>query len=123
MINFKARFKNPIFIAQIILAIFTPILAYAGLTMQDMTTWGALGNLIVGALSNPYVLGLVVVSVWNAINDPTTPTPFDSERALSYTAPGINEDEFDDEVEDDFGEDEEEEEFDYEEMGKADDRE
>ena len=115
MINFKARFKNPIFIAQIILAVFTPILAYAGLTMQDITTWGALGGLIVGALSNPYVLGLVVVSVWNAVNDPTTPTPFDSDRALSYTAPGVNEDEFDDEVEDDT-----DDEFDYAEMGKAD---
>lgn len=114
-INWKIRFKNPVFIAQLVLAIFTPILAYAGLTMQDMTTWKALGDLIVGALMNPYVLGLVIVSVWNAINDPTTPTPFDSENAMGYTAPGINEDEWDDDVEDDT-----EDEFDYEEMGKAD---
>ena len=62
-INLKVRLKNPVFIAQIILAILTPILAYAGLTMQDITTWKTLGDLIMNALSNPYVLGLVGVSV------------------------------------------------------------
>lgn len=120
MINWKVRLRNPIFIAQLILAIFTPILAYAGLTAQDITTWQTLGDLIMSALSNPYVLGLVVVSVWNAINDPTTPTPLDSDRAMEYTAPGINENEYDDDVADDFEEFDDEEEFDYDEMAKAD---
>lgn len=86
-INFKVRFKNPIFIAQLLLAIFTPILAYAGLTAQDLTTWKALFELIVDAISNPYVLGLVVVSVWNALNDPTTSGVSDSENALTYKTP------------------------------------
>lgn len=83
-INFKVRLKNPVFIAQIILAILTPILAYAGLTMQDITTWKTLGDLIMNALCNPYVLGLVGVSVWNAINDPTTKGVGDSANALLY---------------------------------------
>ena len=87
MINFKVRFRNPVFIAQIILAILTPILAYAGLTYQDITTWKALGDLLVGAISNPYVLGLVAVSLWNAINDPTTEGFKDSERAMTYSYP------------------------------------
>ena len=86
-INLKVRLKNPVFIAQIILAILTPILAYAGLTMQDITTWKALGDLIMNALSNPYVLGLVGVSVWNAINDPTTKGIGDSANALLYNKP------------------------------------
>ena len=86
-INFKVRLKNPVFIAQIILAILTPILAYAGLTMQDITTWKTLGDLIMNALSNPYVLGLVGVSVWNAINDPTTKGIGDSANALLYNKP------------------------------------
>lgn len=86
-LNLKVRFKNPIFIAQLILSILTPILAYAGLTAQDLTTWKALYDLIVGAISNPYVLGLVVVSVWNALNDPTTSGVSDSENALTYTEP------------------------------------
>ena len=86
-INLKVRFKNPVFIAQFILAIFTPILAYAGLTAQDLTTWKALFDLIIGAISNPYVLSLVAVSVWNAINDPTTKGIGDSTNALFYNEP------------------------------------
>lgn len=86
-LNLTVRFKNPIFIAQLILSILTPILAYAGLTAQDLITWKALWDLIVGAVSNPYVLGLVVVSVWNALNDPTTSGVGDSANALTYTEP------------------------------------
>ena len=86
-INLKVRFKNPVFIAQLILAILTPILAYAGLTAQDLTTWKTLGELLLGAISNPYVLSLVVVSVWNALNDPTTKGVSDSKNALTYKFP------------------------------------
>lgn len=85
--NVKVRFKNPVFIAQLILAILTPILAYAGLTAQDLTTWSALFDLLVGAISNPYVLALVAVSVWNALNDPTTQGLGDSAQVLAYTKP------------------------------------
>lgn len=85
--NFKVRFKNPIFIAQLILAILTPILAYAGLTVQDLTSWTKLGQLLINALSNPYVLGLIAVSVWNALNDPTTAGISDSKQALTYQIP------------------------------------
>lgn len=85
--NLKVRFKNPVFIAQLILAILTPILAYAGLTYQDLTSWDALGKLLLGAISNPYVLGLIAVSVWNALNDPTTSGVGDSIRALGYNKP------------------------------------
>ena len=85
--NFKVRFKNPVFIGQLILAILTPILAYAGLTLQDITTWEALGNLLLGAIQNPYVLGLVTVNVWSALTDPTTEGLGDSARAMSYDKP------------------------------------
>lgn len=85
--NLKVRFKNPVFIAQLILAILTPILAYAGLTVQDLTSWQALGEILLGAISNPYVLGLIVVSVWNALNDPTTAGITDSAQALTYDKP------------------------------------
>ena len=85
--NLKVRFKNPVFIAQLILAILTPILAYAGLTFQDLTSWETLGKILLGAISNPYVLGLIAVSVWNALNDPTTSGVGDSNRALTYSKP------------------------------------
>ena len=85
--NFKVRFKNPIFIAQLILAILTPILAYAGLTVQDLTSWKMLGEILLEAIKNPYVLGLIAVSVWNALNDPTTAGVTDSNLAMTYNKP------------------------------------
>ena len=96
MINFKVRLRNPVFIAQLVLAVLTPILAYAGLTFQDLTTWKSLGDLLIGAISNPYVLGLVIVSVFNAVTDPTTEGIQDSERAMTYDYPHKKEVESDD---------------------------
>ena len=86
-INLKVRAKNWLFWVQIILAVLTPILAYMGLTMQDLTTWPVLGNVLLEAVKNPYVLGLVAVSVWNAFNDPTTAGVNDSDQAMTYTEP------------------------------------
>ena len=88
-LNFKVRFKNPVFLTQLVLAILTPLLAYAGLTMQDLTTWNALWNLLSEAIRNPYVLGLILISLWNAINDPTTSGLGDSTGALTYTKPKV----------------------------------
>ena len=87
MINFKVRFKNPVFIAQLFLSVLTPILAYAGLTLADLTSWSSLGQVLIDAVCNPYVIGLVVVSVWNALNDPTTKGLSDSTQAMTYDAP------------------------------------
>lgn len=89
--NLKVRFKNPIFWAQIVLAILTPILAYFGLTGADITSWPLLGQTMLSAVSNPYVCALVVVSVWNALNDPTTAGVCDSAQALTYTKPKAKE--------------------------------
>lgn len=86
-INWRVRFKNPNFIMQLVLAVFVPILAYMGLTAQDLTTWPILGSLLLEAISNPYVLILVVVSVYNSVTDPTTKKISDSERALMYKKP------------------------------------
>lgn len=85
--NLKVRFKNPVFIVQIFLSILVPILTYAGLTFQDLTSWAILGKVLVEALQNPYVLGLIAVSVWNALNDPTTEGLTDSKLAMTYDKP------------------------------------
>lgn len=85
MINLKIRLKNPIFYIQIFLSILTPILAYMGITAEDLTSWTYLGQVLFDAIRNPYVLFLVAVSVWNAVNDPTTKGISDSTRALTYT--------------------------------------
>lgn len=86
-INWRVRFKNPNFIAQLVLAIFVPILAYMGITAQDLTTWGAVFKVLFEAVSNPYVLVLVVVSVYNSITDPTVKGLGDSKQALNYSKP------------------------------------
>ncbi len=86
-INWKVRFKNPTFVAGIILAIWTPILAYAGLTPADLTSWSTVGSLLLSAIMNPYVLVLICVSVYNAIVDPTTKGISDSKLAMTYDEP------------------------------------
>lgn len=85
--NLKIRFRNPVFLAQLVLAILLPILTYAGLTVQDLTSWEILGVILVDAIRNPYVLSLIVVSVWNALNDPTTAGLTDSAQAMTYDKP------------------------------------
>lgn len=86
-INLKVRFKNPMFYVQLILSVLTPILAYSGLTATDLTTWSKLGEVLLEAISNPYVVSLVFVSVYNALIDPTTKGFGDSENALTYDTP------------------------------------
>ena len=86
-INWKVRFKNPVFLAQLFLSVVIPVTTYGGLTLQDLTTWKEVGDLFLSAVKNPYILGCIVVSVWNCINDPTTAGISDSSNALTYETP------------------------------------
>ncbi len=86
-INWRVRFSNPVFIGQLVLATFIPILAYMGLTAEDLTSWTMVGKVLFEAISNPYVLVLVVVSVYNSITDPTVSGLSDSNQALTYQKP------------------------------------
>lgn len=87
MINWKVRVKNPVFWVQIAVAVVLPILAYMGLGWEDMTSWAALGGIFLEAVKNPVILVSVAVSVWNAVNDPTTKGLGDSYRAMTYDKP------------------------------------
>ena len=86
-INWRVRIKNPAFWVSIAIAIVTPILAYFGLTAQDMTSWGAIWDVIVQAVSNPYVILTVAVSVYIAIVVHSSTGVTDSSQALQYDAP------------------------------------
>lgn len=86
-INWTVRLKNPQWWVQIVLALVIPVLGYFGMTGADITTWGVLWNTLLKAVSNPYVLVLAAVSVYNAIVDPTTAGIGDSLQALNYTSP------------------------------------
>lgn len=44
MINWKVRMKNPMFWVQILLSVIMPILAYLGLTAEDLSSWSVLGG-------------------------------------------------------------------------------
>lgn len=86
-INWKVRFQNPQFIAQIVLAVLVPIFTYFGVTGQDMTTWPILFNTLFKAISNPFVVASILVSVYNSITDPTVSGLSDSKQALTYRKP------------------------------------
>ena len=55
--------------------------------------------MLLSAIKNPYVLSLVVVSVFNAVTDPTTAGVKDSERAMTYSYPHTEKKGEDDETE------------------------
>ena len=85
-INWKLRAKSPAFWVGVAGAAVTPVLAYLGLGLEDMTSWGALLDVGAKFVSNPYLIGLCVSSVAAALGvvvDPTTPGVSDSERALA----------------------------------------
>ena len=86
-INWKVRIKNQVFWVQAAIALVLPILTYFGLTWEDMTSWAAIGNLLLQAVKNPVVIAAVLASVWNAVNDPTTAGLKDSQRAMAYEKP------------------------------------
>ena len=88
-INWKVRFnkENMLFIAQVIVSVVIPILTYFGLQASDLTTWGKVWETFVQAISNPYVVIMALVSLFNAITDPTTKGIKDSTTALLYTEP------------------------------------
>lgn len=88
-INWKVRFnrKNIVFLAQVVISVCVPVLTYFGLQASDMTTWGAVWNTFVQAISNPYVVIMALVSLFNAVTDPTTKGVSDSKDALTYDQP------------------------------------
>ena len=86
-INWKVRLRNPVFWAEVAAAAVLPILAQLGLSWEDMDTWAALWAALVAAVKSPVILTAVAVSVWNAVNDPTTKGRSDSPRALGYHEP------------------------------------
>lgn len=88
-INWKVRFnkQNILFIAQVIVSVVVPILTYFGIQASDITSWSMVWDTIIKAVSNPYVVVMVIVSLFNAITDPTTKGVSDSDLAMTYTAP------------------------------------
>ena len=90
-INWKVRFnkQNASFVIRALLSIFIPVFSYLGSELEQITSWPILGHLLVQAISNPYLVGLMVVSFLNMVPDNTTAGLADSSRALGYKAPPL----------------------------------
>lgn len=86
-INWKVRFKNPMFWVGIIVAVFATVLAQLGMSWEQVTSWAVFGQLLLDAVSNPVVVVAVISAVYNAIIDPTTAGLSDSKNALTYETP------------------------------------
>lgn len=86
-INWTVRFKNPTWWAQIVAAIVLPLIVGVGMSWEDMTSWATLGQTLMAALGNPVVVVSMLISLWNAVTDPTTKGIGDSKQALSYDKP------------------------------------
>ena len=89
MINWKVRIKNPNFWIHVVISVIVPVMTYFGLTGADFTTWQMVFDTALNAIRNPYVVVSVIVSVWNAVLDPTTAGEYDGNRAMTYIAPGV----------------------------------
>lgn len=87
-INWKVRIKNPVFWWSVAVAIIAPILTALGIEWQSVTSWERLFEIICEAANNPVIVAAVIVSLYNALIDPTTKGVSDSERALTYSKPG-----------------------------------
>ena len=75
------------FLAQVVISVCVPVLTYFGLQASDLTTWGTVWNTFIQAISNPYVVIMALVSLFNAVTDPTTKGVSDSKDALTYDQP------------------------------------
>lgn len=81
--NLKVRVKNPYFW----IGLGGVILTAMGISADMLTSWAAVWDALVNLVSNPFMLGSVVLAVLGVVLDPTTAGIGDSEQAMTYTKP------------------------------------
>lgn len=81
--NLKVRVKNPYFW----IGLGGVILTAMGISADMLTSWVAVWDALVNLVSNPFMLGSVVVAVLGVVLDPTTAGIGDSEQAMTYSKP------------------------------------
>ena len=55
--------------------------------LDDLTTGGMVGSVIIQFVSNPFLIGLTIFKALNMVPDGTTRGIGDSERAMTYLVP------------------------------------
>ncbi len=86
-INWKVRFKNPLFYAALILAIVAPIGVAFGVHLDDLTTWPMVWDIAKKAILTPHLVITVFIAVVAFLIDPTTKGLKDSPQAMKYKEP------------------------------------
>lgn len=86
-INWSVRLKNIVWLAEVAASVLLPILAYYGMSWEDVTSWGAMLDIGIKAVQNPVVVVAAVVGIFNAITDPTTAGLGDSCLAMTFDRP------------------------------------
>lgn len=82
-INWKVRVKNPYFW----IGLLGIVLSAMGVSADMFTSWGTVVEQAKALISNPYMIGSVIMALLGAILDPTTAGITDSQRALEYNSP------------------------------------
>lgn len=82
-INIPVRMRNPWFWIGILGVVFTAM----GISPDMLTSWKLVGQAIVDLVSNPFMLGSVVIAVLGVFIDPTTSGVGDSDQAMTYSSP------------------------------------
>lgn len=95
LINFKVRAKNKIFWITLIPAVLVAVQLIAGLFGFDLNV-----SFVSEQLVKIVEAVFGVLAILGVVVDPTTYGIGDSENALTYTSPGVNEDIFDEDDED-----------------------
>lgn len=86
-INWKVRSKHPQFWISIILSVLVPPFVYAGIEFSQVTSWPQFFGVLGGGFANPYVVLMIIVSLYNSITDKTTKGFGDSYIAKQYLKP------------------------------------
>ncbi|MEK3953209.1 phage holin [Psychrobacillus sp. FSL K6-1464] len=86
-INWKVRFKNPLFYAALILAIVAPIGGVFGVHLEDLTTWPMVWDIAKKSILAPHLVITVFIAVVAFLIDPTTKGLKDSPQAMKYQKP------------------------------------
>ena len=82
-LNIPVRMKNPWFWVGLLGVVLTAM----GVSPEMLTSWALVGQAVVDLVSNPFMLGSVVIAVLGVFVDPTTAGMGDSAQALTYTKP------------------------------------
>ena len=86
-INWTVRSKHPQFWISIVLSVLVPPFVYAGIEFNQATSWPQFFGILGSGFANPYVVLMIIVSLYNSITDKTTKGFGDSCIAKQYLKP------------------------------------